>query len=365
MRRHEGLVQAYLQHIAQEAQTRYEQFGGTLETIYFGGGTPSHLTNAELTHLITALQDSWGFPAAETTLEADPLTFDKERLQFFRDLGFNRLSIGLQSCQDDVLQFLGRTHNAKEGLRAVDMALAAGFRVSADVITAVPKQDAAYDLHTLAQTGVGHISVYNLTIEPYTPFALRGVTVEEDKEADDYALADEVLSGYGFDRYEVSSHAQTRQASQHNQMYWRGAYFVALGPGAAGFVPSDILGGTFSDTPNDIGISNMGVNDSGIGVRYTNPPIKGWLEQQAPETLAVTPKVFAEDMLMTGLRTKRGVNLEHIHSKSGVDVLEYYAPLLKRFFKQDLLTFDAPYLRATERGLLQLNGMLAAFFGVD
>jgi len=343
MRRHEGLVQAYLQHIAQEAQTHYEQFGGTLETIYFGGGTPSHLTDAELTHLVTALQDTWGFPAAETTLEADPLTFNKERLRFFRDLGFNRLSIGLQSCQDDVLTFLGRTHSATEGLQAVEMALEAGFQVSADLITAVPNQDAAYDLHTLAQTGVGHVSVYNLTIEPYTPFALRGVYVDEDKEADDYALADAILSGYGLERYEVSSHAKPAQASKHNQMYWRGAYFVALGPGAAGFVPSE----------------------TGMGVRYTNPPIKGWLEQQPPETLTVTPKSFAEDMLMTGLRTKMGVNLEHIHSKSGVDVLEHYAPVLKRFFKQDLLTFDAPYLRATEAGLLQLNGMLAAFFGVD
>lgn len=343
MRRHEGLVHAYLQHITQEAQERYDQFGGRLETIYFGGGTPSHLTNAELTHLITPLQDTWGFPAAETTLEADPLTFDKDRLQFFRDLGVNRLSIGLQSCQDEVLNFLGRTHNAQEGLRAVDMALEAGFRVSADLITAVPNQDAMYDLHTLAQTGVGHISVYNLTIEPYTPFALRGVTVDEDKEADDYSLADEVLSGYGFDRYEVSSHAKPAQASQHNQMYWRGAYFVALGPGAAGFVPSD----------------------TAIGVRYTNPPIKGWLEQQPSETLTVTPKVFVEDMLMTGLRTKKGVNLEHVRVKSGIDVLEHYAPVLERFFTQNLLTLETPYLRATQTGLLHLNGMLTAFFSVD
>lgn len=340
MRRHEGLVQAYLQHIAREARTRYEEFGGTLETIYFGGGTPSHLTDGELEHLVSTLHDTWGFPAAETTLEADPLTFDRERLQFFRELGFNRLSIGLQSCQDDVLKFLGRKHNATEGLRAVEMALEAGFRVSADLITAVPKQDAAYDLHTLAHTGVGHISVYNLTIEPYTPFALRGVTVEEDKEADDYALADDILSAYGFDRYEVSSHAKPAQASQHNQMYWRGAYFVALGPGAAGFVPSD----------------------ASIGVRYTNPPIKGWLEQTPPETLDVTPRIFAEDMLMTGLRTKTGVNLEHIRDRSGIDVLEHYAPLLKQFFAQNLLTYAAPYLRTTPAGLLQLNGMLAAFF---
>jgi oxygen-independent coproporphyrinogen-3 oxidase len=343
MRRHEGLVQAYLQHIAREARERHDKLGGTLETIYFGGGTPSHLKDAELTHLITTLQDTWGFPAAETTLEADPLTFDQDRLQFFHDLGINRLSIGLQSCQDGVLKFLGRTHSANEGLQAVEMALEAGFRVSADLITAVPMQDAAYDLHTLAQTGVGHISVYNLTIEPYTPFALRGVTVDEDKEADDYALANEVLSGYGFDRYEVSSHAKPTQASQHNQMYWRGAYFIALGPGAAGFVPSN----------------------TGIGVRYTNPPIKGWLEQQPPETLDVTPKIFAEDMLMTGLRTKRGVNLEHVYTKSGIDVLEHYAAILERFFKQNLLTVDQPYLRATKTGLLHLNGMLAAFFASE
>jgi coproporphyrinogen III oxidase-like Fe-S oxidoreductase len=126
-------------------------------------------------------------------------------------------------------------------------------------------------------------------------------------------------------------------------MYWRGAYFVALGPGAAGFVPTD----------------------TGIGVRYTNPPIKGWLEDKPPEALAVTPQIFTEDMLMTGLRTKVGVNLEHVRTRSGIDVLEHYAPLLDNFFTQNLLTYDTPYLRTTNLGLLQLNGILAAFFNTD
>src|SRR5690625_6736841 len=118
----------------------------------------------------------------DVTLEADPLTFDPARLKTFRELGFTRLSIGLQSLSDPVLSFLGRKHNAAEGRQAVEWGLEAGFEVSADIITAVPGQDAEQDLHGLARLGVQHISVYTLTLEPFTPFALRGVTVDDEQD---------------------------------------------------------------------------------------------------------------------------------------------------------------------------------------
>jgi oxygen-independent coproporphyrinogen-3 oxidase len=345
MRRHEPLVKAYLARLAEEARERYDRYGGKLETIYLGGGTPSHLQDDELEHLITSLQKTWGTDVDEFTLEADPLTFDTARLQFFRDLGITRLSIGLQSTQDNVLKFLGRKHTAREGLAAVNMALDAGFRVSADLITAIDGQDTARDLHTLASTGVGHISVYNLTIEPYTPFALRGIQVDEHKEADDYTLANTVLSGYGFERYEVSSHAKPGARSRHNQMYWYGAYFVALGPGAAGFVPA--------------------ADASLVGERYTNPLIKHWLARDTAEVLEITPLNFVQDMLMTGLRTTRGVNLEALSKRTQIDVFESYKNLITTFLQKDLLSYRAPWLRATDTGILQLNPIVKAFFDAD
>ena len=347
MRRHEGLIAAYLKRLEQEAVSLYDEFPSELKTIYLGGGTPSHLSDEELARVVAILQQTWGWAAEEATLEADPLTFDKARLETFKRLGFNRLSIGLQSTQDDVLKFLGRLHSAEEGLKAVEMALDAGFEVSADLITAVNGQDTAQDLRTLAETGVPHISVYNLTIEPYTPFALRGVEVDEEKEARDFEVANEVLSGYGFERYEVSSHAKPGHESRHNQVYWHGDYFLALGPSAAGFYPTrDKSGGT----------SPL------VGERRTNLPIKDWLEHAPPERLPVSPEDYVLDVLMTGLRTRRGVDLEKLASHSGVRVEERYASLVEELTARGLLELTPPRLRATNQGLVQLNGILKRFF---
>ena len=346
MRRDEGLVAAYLRRLEQEALTLYSEFPGSLDTIYLGGGTPSHLSDEELEKVVGIFQKTWGWPARlETTLEADPLTFDAARLQTFHALGFNRLSIGLQSTQDKVLKFLGRRHTGVEGLQAVEIALEAGFETSADLITAVSGQDAAEDLHALAQTGVPHVSVYNLTIEPYTPFARRGVVVDADKEADDYALADAVLSGYRLERYEVSSHAKTGHESKHNQVYWHGDYFLALGPSAAGFVP------VAKYLPSDR-----------IGERRTNGPIKSWLEHAPPDVMPVDAQDYVLDVLMTGLRTKRGVDLARLGARSGVNVRKDYREVLGHFIEEGWLELTETRLRATEAGLLRLNPILRAFF---
>ncbi len=341
MRRSEGLVRAYLERLREEADTLHSEFPGGLDTIYFGGGTPSHLNDPELAFVVETLEKTWGFPAAqETTLEADPLTFDRARLETFKSLGFNRLSIGLQSTQDDVLRFLGRKHDGREGLQAVEMALEAGFTVSVDIITAVPGQDAATDLHALARTGVPHISVYNLTVEPNTPFARRGVQVDEDKEADDYTLTDEILSGYGLERYEVSSHAKKGFEAVHNSVYWRGKHFLALGPSAAGFVPSPGL----------------------LGERRTNPVIKDWLQGKAPEVMAVGPLEYVQDVLMTGLRTRRGVDVEALEQRSGVRVLEHFAHEINGLVEAGLLEHTNGFLRVTPAGLTQLNRVVSSFF---
>ena len=362
MRRHEPLVAAYLARLEQEAVSLYDEFPSQLKTIYLGGGTPSHLSDEELTRVVGIFEKTWGFPGAqETTLEADPLTFDKARLETFKALGFNRLSIGLQSTQDDVLKFLGRLHNGAEGLRAVEMALEAGFEVSADLITAVSGQDTVQDLRTLAETGVPHISVYNLTIEPYTPFALRGIEVDEEKEARDFNLANEVLGGYGFERYEVSSHAKPGHESKHNQVYWHGDYFLALGPSAAGFVPV---------RSEEKGVRRKALNPSPltphasppIGERRTNVPIKGWLEQSLPNSLPVTPEDYVLDVLMTGLRTRRGVDLDKLAERTGIRVEEKYASLIEGFVARGLLELTPPHLRTTDKGLVQLNGILKRFF---
>jgi putative oxygen-independent coproporphyrinogen III oxidase len=344
MLRNEGLVDAYLARTEQEIATQAQEFPGRLDTVYFGGGTPSGLADNELERLTRALERAWGFPARlETTLEADPLTFDRDRLQRFADLGFSRLSIGLQSTQDSVLRRLGRRHDGREGLEAVEWALESGFEVSADLITAVPGQDAEADLRTLAATGVGHVSVYTLTIEPYTPFALRGMVVDEDRAADDFELAGEVLVEYGLERYEVSSHARPGHESRHNQVYWHGRYFMGVGPSAAAFLP----------TPH------------APGARLANPHIKEWLAGQPPERELLTPADYVLERLMTGLRTRRGVDLADVRQRSGVDVEQSFATVLAPLVSHDLLELGAGRLRATARGLIGLDAILRKFFAAS
>jgi oxygen-independent coproporphyrinogen-3 oxidase len=223
MKRHEGLVARYLDQLERDLDDAGAAWGGPLDTLYLGGGTPSHLTDAELTRLMNAVTRNFDLTGAlEVTLEADPGTFDAARAAWFKDLGVTRLSIGVQSTQAESLANLGRTHTKDSALQAIAFGQDAGLAVSADLMTAVPQQDAGADAKTLVASGVNHLSVYTLTIEPGTPFALRGMTVSEDRaQADDQAVRG-VLRRAGFDRYEVSNWARPGFEAVHNRRYWTG-----------------------------------------------------------------------------------------------------------------------------------------------
>lgn len=344
MLRNESLVAQYLDRLEEEAEKWHNLHPEPLDTIYFGGGTPSHLVDAELERIIGVLDRTWGWPARiETTFEADPVTFDPERLRHWRDLGVSRISIGVQSTQDPVLRFLGRLHNSTQGIEAVDWALQAGFDTSVDLITAVPGQDIESDLNTFVATGVPHISVYTLTVEPDTPFGRRGVVIDPDQEADGFELTERVLSEHGYVRYEVSSHARPGSESRHNQIYWHGGYFLALGPSAASFIPKS----------------------GALGARLTNPPIKEWLKGYSAEQHEVTPDMFVLEMLITGLRTRRGVDLDLLERRTGIRVSDRYGMVIEDASKQGFLELEGAKLRATNAGLMILDALLKKFFDTE
>ncbi|HRN17931.1 MAG: radical SAM family heme chaperone HemW [Trueperaceae bacterium] len=340
MLRNESLVARYLDRLGGEAAELSARFPGPLETLYLGGGTPSHLTDDELGQVFTALRSGWGRAAGsdETTLEADPLTFDEARLDRFHGLGVTRLSIGLQSTDDATLRFLGRVHDGEEGRRAVSQALQAGFRVNVDVIMAVPGQDLGADLRRVMDLGARHVSVYSLTIEPNTPFARRGVTVDPEADADAFELAGSVLAEYGLERYEVSNFAVPGEESRHNLGYWRGRYYLGLGPSASAYLP----GGAF-------------------GVRTKNPPIKTWLLGARPELDTLGPDDYLLERLMTGLRTREGLPLLELEDRLGAR-LEAVAPAWWRdVTRHGLLSVAEGRLRATPTGLERLDALLRAF----
>ncbi len=340
MLRHEGLVARYLARLEDEIHRLAQRYPGSLDTVYLGGGTPSHLDDRELDRVFEAIRAAWGFPAAvETTLEADPLTFDRARAERWRAAGVTRLSIGVQSTQDPVLRFLGRRHDGAQGLAAIEAALAAGLRVNADVITAVPGQDAAEDLRRLAGSGVGHMSVYTLTVEPHTPFALRGVRVDPEREADDFEAAPALLAPFGLERYEVSNYARRGEEAVHNLRTWRGLPYLGVGPSASSLLPD---GGAY-------------------GVRRRNPDLRGWLAGAEPEASALDAEEVVLERLLTGLRTREGVDLTALERVTGLRPGDLAPVWLRDALRHDLLERDAGTLRATTAGLQRLDAVLRAY----
>lgn len=343
MLRAEGLVARYLDRLEAEAAELAGRYPGPLRTIYLGGGTPSHLTDPELERVFGALRTGWGAAAgaAETTLEADPLTFDEARLELFARLGVTRLSIGLQSTEDATLRYLGRVHDGAQGQAAVALALGSGMRVNVDVIMAVPGQDLEADLRRVVDLGARHVSVYGLTIEPNTPFARRGVRVDPEADADAFELAGRVLAEYGLERYEVSNFALPGEESLHNLVYWRGEPYLALGPSGSAYLPE---GGPF-------------------GTRSKNPPIKAWLLGAPAERDAIGPDDYLLERLMTGLRTREGVELGPLEQRVGAPLAEIAPTWLHDVLRHRLLTLEAGRLRATPVGLERLDALLRAFVG--
>ncbi len=324
VRRFGGVVEAYLEGLQNEAQALYQTYPEPLQTLYFGGGTPSFLRGGELEQLFAALP--WDFQTAEVTLEANPGTLNKERLALLKGLGVNRLSIGVQSFQDSVLKSLGRAHGRRGALQAVGLAQEAGFRASVDLILGLPGQNFEQDLLEAAALGVGHVSAYTLQVEPGTPFEARKVRLDEDLEAMAFERAEEILGQAGLIRYEVSNFAKPGQESRHNRVYWWAGFWGALGPGAAGHYPKLVEGRRSKVEGQDI-----------YSVRATNPPLPRWLNGEAPGIEEISPLEHAKEALMLGLRLREGVDVGEIEYRTGLELWSALSATVERLEAQGLL----------------------------
>ena len=217
--------------------------GEPLESVFFGGGTPSLMPPALVAELLAEAERLWGFARdVEITLEANPSSVEAANFAALAVAGVNRVSLGLQALDDETLRFLGRLHGAAEGLAALQTAQKAFERVSFDLIYARPGQSAehwASELETALGFGTGHLSLYQLTIEPGTRFATdvrQGAfaPLDDDQAADLFALTREMTVAAGLPAYEVSNHARPGEESRHNLAYWRYQDYAGIGPGAHG-----------------------------------------------------------------------------------------------------------------------------------
>ena len=217
--------------------------GEALESVFFGGGTPSLMPPALVAELLAEAEKLWGFaPGIEITLEGNPSSVEAANYAALADAGVNRVSLGLQALDDEALRFLGRLHDAAEGLAALDVAQRHFARVSFDLIYALPGQTAEQWHAQLARAlgfGTSHLSLYQLTIEPGTRFETMVRTkqftpLDEDAAADLFALTRDMTEAAGLPAYEISNHARPGEESRHNLTYWRYRDYCGIGPGAHG-----------------------------------------------------------------------------------------------------------------------------------
>ena len=329
---------ALLAELAHEARVAPKR---PLTSIFFGGGTPSLMPPATVAALLESAERHWGFaPNIEITLEANPSSVEAARFADLAAVGVNRVSLGLQALNDAALHFLGRAHDVAEGLAALDTAQRAFDRVSFDLIYALPGQSAEAWQAMLERAlgfGTGHLSLYQLTIEPGTRFAAmaaRGELVPTDPDfgADLFELTRAVTAAAGLPAYEISNHARPGEESRHNLTYWRYGDYIGVGPGAHG-------------------------RRSGVATARIRKP-ENWLAEldrsghgiELEETLP--PETRARETLVMGLRLEEGLPLDRVDGAIDRAAVERLAGL-------GLIEQNDTRLRVTAPGMLLLDAILA------
>jgi oxygen-independent coproporphyrinogen-3 oxidase len=327
--------------------------GRAVASVFFGGGTPSLMEPATVAAVIDAVADRWPTASGlEVTLEANPTSVEADKFRGFRAAGVNRVSLGVQALDDGALRLLGRGHTAAEARAAVALAARCFERYSFDLIYARPGQTAESWRRELKEALViagEHLSLYQLAIEPGTPFHRDGVpAAPEGLAADLYAATQEALAAAGLPAYEVSNHARPGAECRHNLAVWRGGDYVGIGPGAHGRITG--TDGTWAlHQIYDPARWLAAVEEKGDGTAKRR--LLGAEERE-------------EELLLLGLRLAEGVDRRRFARLAGrgLDAALDLARL-RRLVDGGFLAADARSLTATAAGRLRLNAVLAALLG--
>lgn len=327
--------------------------GRTVTSIFFGGGTPSLMEPHTAELVIDTAQRLWHLSNdCEITLEANPTSIEIDKFKAFRQAGVNRVSVGVQSFNNEQLKFLGRRHDVGEAIKAIDTARTVFDRYSFDLIYARPNQTLAAWEAELSQAlthADGHLSLYQLTIEPNTAFHTRYQRKEFNIPVDDdaaalYELTQTMMTAHGLPAYEISNHARAGEESRHNLAYWRYADYVGVGPGAHG---------------------RLTLNGNKVGTRGHRAP-DVWLKQVADKGNGAHPfeaidrRARLEEALMMGLRLQEGVPVSRLSQELNADWQTIIAPKrVRAMVDENMLVFEGDTLTATPEGLQRLNGLLS------
>lgn len=328
---------AYVENLCRKIRSHTELAEAyRVVTIFVGGGTPSILEEEQIRQIFTAVRETFQIEeSAEITIEMNPGTVTEEKLRTYKEIGINRLSIGLQSADDRELAALGRIHTFGEFLDTYRMARKAGFEnINIDLMSAIPHQTReSYErtLRTAAELGLEHISAYSLIIEEGTPFYEKygegkhaADLPDEDTERLMYEDTKRILEEYGYHRYEISNYAKDGRECRHNLGYWERAEYLGIGSGAASLIDN---------------------------VRFT--------EDGEPERLSIKEQM-AEYMFL-GLRKIKGVSKQRFAECFGSSMEDIYGNVIEDMKKKGLLQEQGDSVRLTERGIDVSNYVMSEF----
>ena len=340
----------------------------SVKTIYIGGGTPTTLDEALISNILKTINHIFNVDRfAEITIEANPGTIKYIDLLAYRELGINRISIGLQSADDDMLRLLGRIHNYEEFENGFDAARRAGFKnISVDVMSGLPGQD----MHTLVDTltrvtelGPEHISVYSLQVEEGTMLSQRpdilDMLPDENTERSMYTMTKKVLKAAGYNRYEVSNYSKPGMESRHNTVYWTGGQYIGIGIGAASY----FKGERFKNISN---LDNYIEICEDIREELTKETDRVRLYDSATailredvQTIYVDSRM--EEFMYLGLRMTNGISRKDFQERFNRDVFEVYGDPINKYSTDGYIIVDDDRIRLSDKGIDVSNYILADF----
>jgi oxygen-independent coproporphyrinogen-3 oxidase len=340
--------------LVKEIEIRKVELGNTtIETIYFGGGTPSVLSTKEIETLIAAVYKNFRVVEnPEITLEANPDDLSEEKIIELSNSPINRLSIGIQSFFEKDLKLMNRAHNSKEAKKCLEFATQYFANISVDLIYGIPdctNQEWRENIQTALSFGVPHISSYALTVEPKTPlasFIKKGIikNVDDEKAQEQFHILIEELEKANFIHYETSNFGKDGFFSQNNSSYWLGKSYLGIGPSAHSFDGSQ----------------------RSWNVRNNSKYINAIAESRLPierETLSKTDRY--NEYIMTGLRTIWGVSFDKIRNEFGDKYIEYLENHSKKHLQKDLLYLENQVLKTTKKGKFLSDGIASDLFIVN
>ena len=347
MKRKEEVVSALIREI----ELRKEEFlNEKVETIYFGGGTPSVLTNTEIESLIDAVYQNYQvIEHPEITLEANPDDLSEDRIIELSKTAVNRLSIGVQSFYEADLEMMNRAHNAQEAKKSLEIAVQYFDNISVDLIYGIPgltNEMWRKNIQTALNLGIPHISSYALTVEPKTALHKLIQTGEiappkEEVAQEHFEILVKTLTENGFIHYELSNFGKPNYFSKNNSSYWLGKKYIGIGPSAH----------SYNGTSRSWNVAN--------NILY----LKSITEDKLPLEIEVLSRqdVYNE-YIMTGLRTVWGVSLSKIKTDFGDQYLNYLLKNAERFIADDLLSIENEILKTTNKGKFLTDGIASDLF---